>query len=753
VGKTLKERLGLSPVGGALKKLSDLRTEVATAAISVDRRNSLEAIIADHELRLRGTGDRKANIKAFDLAATDIRTKLKQDDDLHGDAIKRLTAKANACETTMFGALRTKVREAGLSSTDLPALAQYDQVYSLAYKTVWDAKTTNDANAAAAEFEKKSDECLRNAQGALAKVDQLIQSGKTRKADEKRIADALAETGVIVDTITLASGSADRAASMVSEKNTLAATYQFGPGDAADGAKKAEALLATAKLAAKQVETETTQALDPLKQRLAKLKQDAESLRKTKMALTGKDVGLGFVLPLPLEGLTAYWERLDANFALADRAIADKLPLSGFPYLESLCVKAETMLQNIRDYDVSKQDHLDEAIAKLADLTKRHRLKFFDTDLLKYNPKNANVLRAQYLNYKEDCDKKTPAEIITYVDDLVEAATKAKTEADRLKLFCEDAAKTLANAQTELKTLDKEIKKLPKDQREGHKTFHGEYAIAVDELKAALDFSNGPDEAKITRQVKLLPALLEQIKPGGTLDQTAFLASQKDGLAQEEQAKTDKKNTRLTVKGVRKLFKETKTAVQEAPLGDLNEIDAIERSLDALEASYKGMQADQVMLRAGTLETKLERLKAIPGGGAVRARGKLDDDRKDFKSALDALTSELGKITAKINSDYDGDGKDEAARLVTAAQSALAPPATAITQAVDIFINNGTPDKLPERLKGREAGLIAIRNYRALITKNSVLAKLDEDDPFTNGALATLRSALNGLELNILRGI
>jgi DNA repair exonuclease SbcCD ATPase subunit len=334
------------------------------------------------------------------------------------------------------------------------------------------------------------------------------------------------------------------------------------------------------------------------------------------------------------------------------------------------------------------------------------------------------------------------------------AAEKAQEKANALKKLCEEtAAAALKTAKGELEALNKAVKKLPKTDSEGHATFHGDYRKSVDELEAALKFSDGPDEAKITKLVQLLPTQLAAIKPGGTLNEQDFLASHKKGL-REEQAEGDaKENAKKKLAEIKKLYETTSKKLSNADPADVNELKSIKRSFDEVSDSFKGLPPEQALQRLGQIETRLRRLIAEPGGSAVRARGNLDKDAAALTNALKKLKDGLDTITQAIASGYDGENKDAAVKLVAQAKAALEAPDAKIQTSVRAFLANTGSEDLPARLKARELGASGVRDYRTLMAKNSVLAKLMADDPFTDGAMTSLRNALNGLELNILRGI
>ena len=195
------------------------------------------------------------------------------------------------------------------------------------------------------------------------------------------------------------------------------------------------------------------------------------------------------------------------------------------------------------------------------------------------------------------------------------------------------------------------------------------------------------------------------------------------------------------------------TYITGADPADVNELKSIKRSLDEASDSLKGIPPEQAVQRLGQIETRLKRLEAEPGGSAVRARGNLDKDAATLTNALKNVKSGLDTITQAITSGYDGENKDAAVKLVAQAKAALEAPDVKIQTSVREFLANTGSEDLPARLKARELGVSGVRDFRTLMTKNSVLAKLMADDPFTDGAMTSLTNALNGLELNILRGI
>ena len=755
----LTEKLDLPRgAGGTRKRLKKLRADVTGAiAITATDRDLMLVTIGQHEQALSNklsSSDKKIAIESAVRAEMTIRRQLKEGGDIRGAALAKIDKKRKECHAAVFAGLIKKVEEAGLRWSALPVLQEYGDARALAGKQVWDAGTPQVANKAADDFVVAADECVRKAKAALTTVDQILETEKKRVANTKRLFEVLADIRRIADEIELATGSPERMAVVSTERDKQYKAALSPSSDPAVGLRAAEVLLGRAQEIAKTVDTETQQALKPLKQRLAKLKTDADNLKQAKVAISREMEEAGFPIPLGLQGLESYWGRVDAKFELADRTIDDKLPASGFDYLESLLGEIEAMLEEIRKFEPQDQDHLDEALSKLSDLTKRHKAKFFDTTLMKYNPKDANVLRMQYNNWQDDCAAMKPGEIITYVDDLVVAAEKAQEKANSLKKLCEEtAAAALKTAKGELEALNKAVKKLPKTDSEGHATFHGDYRKSVDELEAALKFSDGPDEAKITKLVQLLPTQLAAIKPGGTLNEHDFLASHKKGL-REEQAEGDaKENAKKKLAQIKKLYETTSKKLSNADPADVNELKSIKRSLDEASDSLKGIPPEQAVQRLGQIETRLKRLEAEPGGSAVRARGNLDKDAATLTNALKNVKSGLDTITQAITSGYDGENKDAAVKLVAQAKAALEAPDVKIQTSVREFLANTGSEDLPARLKARELGVSGVRDFRTLMTKNSVLAKLMADDPFTDGAMTSLTNALNGLELNILRGI
>ena len=758
-GGPLTEKLDLPRgAGGTRKRLKKLREDVSGAlAITSTNRDLMLGTVGEHEQTLSkklSSSDKKIAIEAAVRAEMAIRRQLKAGNDIRGAALSKIDKKKKECEASVFAGLIKKVEQAGLGWAALPALQEFGDALALATKQVWDADTPQVADKAADDFVTAADECVRKAKAALTTVDQTLATAKKRVADAKRLSDVLTAILRIADEIELATGSPARMAAVSTERQKLFNASLLPASDPALGLRAAEDLLGRAQEIAKTVDTETEQALAPLKQRLAKLKTDADDLRQSKVGGEPLDVGFGIQIPLGLQGLDSYWVRVDAKFELADRTIEDKMPASGFDYLDSLLDEIGAMLDDIRKFEPADQDHLDEALNKLSDLTKRHRAKFFDTTLMKYNPKDANVLRMQYNNWQDDCAAMKPSEIITYIDDLVAAAEKAQEKAKALKKLCEEtAAAALKTAKGELEALNKAVKKLPKTDSEGHATFHGDYRKSVDELEAALKFSDGPDEAKITKLVQLLPTQLEAIKPGGTLNAQDFLASHKKGLREEQDEGDVKQSAKNKLKAVEKLYSTTSKKLSNADPADTNELASIKRSLDEVSDSIKGIQPEQTLQRLGQLETRLKRLEAEPGGAAVRARGNLDKDAASLTDALKNVKLGLDTITQAIASGYDGENKDTATKLVAQAKSALDGPEAKIQTAVHAILANTGSEALQARLKAREMGVSGVRDCRTLMTKNSVLSKLMADDPFTSGAMTSLTNALNGLELNILRGI
>lgn len=733
---------------------NDLQTEIS---LTSGNRDELLKIVQQHQAELRKHGQnssaKKGAIKASKNAEADIRKRIAATSGVRGKAIEVVLAARDKAEKEVFGDLAEQLREAGATPDDIQELAEFHDLTAEAMKSVWAATDKKVAERLAVDYAKQAIKLANNAKQELQTLLNKLEQVKSRQETLKSIGMSLAEANRLLDEVELSTGSANAVDGLRKTCSEIYSKYVRSGSEAlTTGKQEAEELLSQVRDLSRNAEESTDQALRPLQERLTDLKTRSDRLAQDKVSVPKYLEDSGFEIELPFMGLVTYWPQVEAKFDLADRAIADKLPASGISYLEGLLDEIEKMLDAIESFDLSQADALVEAMTSLDGLTKRHKAKFFDTTLQTYCPKDANILRMQYKNIETDCKLMKPAEIVTHVDNLVKAAETAQENAKRLKDFCKKAAEELKDAKKEVSKLNAQVRiSLPDG---GHKTFHGAYRRKVEELEAALAFKNGPDENKIDAILKSLPILLEQLKPAGKIDPEELKRQQTQALTEEEEAEQEKESVKAKLKDLLRLYDKVAGRVETADPGDTNALDSIKRQLDEAKSTVKKMPPDQATIQLAPIESRLRKLDADPRGAAVRARGKLGEDEKDFNNSLDGVLNGLRDIVVKIDDAYDGDKGPDAAQLVEMAVTALQQPKQRIAQTVQVFVDKSDPGPGEQgRRKAREMALGAIRDYRKILTDNAALAKLMENDPFTNGKVEDFSNALNQLELNVLRGI
>jgi hypothetical protein len=669
--------------------------------------------------------------------------------DIRDEAIEKVRKARDEANKNIFTALIKEAEQAGLAPSDVPIIKEWRELSSGAMAAIWRTDDKNEADQIANQFEIAAVHIAGRAGTSRGNISTQMAQAKKKSEDTKAFETLMEGIANDLDKLEVLTGDIDTGSDLRTQQTDLNKRYRTGSNDITEGLERARQLRTTLDNALSEAEKAGEKALEPLKQRFEKQKASKEKLEQVKTRSTDNT---GLDIDLPYLGLSQYWPLVDEKIEMIERLFKDKIPASGASFVEAQLDEVDKMLTEVKNFHLGDDEKLQKAIDEVDDLIKRKKYMFFDTDLQKYLPNDSKVLNAQYESFDKDCAKMKPLEVLAHIESMKKAAETANSRAQMLKTLCETTgADKLKEADKELEAI---VKQIPQGDRGNHKTFHGEYRIARDELAAALKFGGeGPDETKIRALMAKLDILLADIKPGGKYNATEIGKSHKAGLQTEE----DEKQLKLSVKNKRKelseLYKTVEDLVKKAEPGDDAELQAIKRLMKEVNATADKLPPKQALERYEPIQDRLERLQRAPAGMAVLARGKLPEDHKRFVDGLAAAVKDLESLEQTVNDDYTGSGQQELVTLIRNSVSSLYGPEGTIKTAVDGFAANAKAEQLPGRLKARETGLSAIRQYNKLLADDAVITKLIKEKTFSNEGVGKLRGALASLELNLLRGI
>lgn len=435
-------------------------------------------------------------------------------------------------------------------------------------------------------------------------------------------------------------------------------------------------------------------------------------------------------------------------------------------------VEAETLTPKAADEMADKKE-------KAEELSRRSKLFFFDTDLQKYAPRTAALLKAEVGNMKDDTAELSSADKDTRYGEILHAAEQAQKDAADLKDLCTvKAKKVLEDGQRNLKLLD--------GKAEDGK-FYGNYAEAVLDLESELDFGpEGPDRGAIEAAMKALATQWDVLAPGGKPDDKAIKDSNDKGLDSKRDRDKLLNDLKASKGALGDLLKTLKAAVDKAKPGDVNAYGDLVRDreelddrskpvLDALGSGLiKGIKEkigraglDDRNIDGSTAEMKklledyarltkrVTNLTNEPGGRVCLSPEELTKSWEIFDKSLKAAMAELGEVKEaadRLMAGQDGEVAKLKA-LVDNTLKQLGEPQAGIKSAADTLKARSTPEAMPARLKARETGLAAVRRYRDVWRSDPVLTKLRADEAFPHEGIDRLEFAVDNLDLNFNRGI
>lgn len=434
--------------------------------------------------------------------------------------------------------------------------------------------------------------------------------------------------------------------------------------------------------------------------------------------------------------------------------------------------EAETLTPGAADNMAAIKD-------KTEELSRRSRLVFLDTDLQKYAPRTAALLKTEVGKMEADTAKMSSADRDKRYGEVLLAAEQAQKDAADLKDLCTiKAKKALEDGRRNLKLLD---------GKAGGGKSYGTYAEAVHDLDAELDFgAEGPDKGAIEAAVKALATQWAALAPGGKPDDQAITASNDKGLASKgdrDKLLTELKAAKGELEG---LLKTLKAAVDKAKPGDVNAFGDLVRDrkelddrakpvLDALgsgvikgikekiggarldDRNIGGSTAEMKRLLEdyGRLRTRATDLTSEPGGRVCLSPKELTKSWEIFDTSLTTAITELGGLKDAADRLLAGQAGELAKlkALVDNTLKQLREPQGGIRSAADALSAERTPEAMPARLRARETGLAAVRRYRDAWRSDPVLKKLRADEAFPHEGIDRLEFAIDNLDLNFNRGI
>jgi hypothetical protein len=679
-------------------------------------------------------------------AAQQIRTKMQAGVDLRGAALKQYETVREQHNSQVFNPLAAALEKIGARRDTLDIVKAFDDLTASAFADIRSATTTDDANRLAAEYKVAADQMAVTARSGQAEITGKLEGIKTRAANEAKFQEKLAQIAEDLTVFEVTFGNPD--SQQRDTLKTLTANYAPKESDLVAGLREADELAALIAQAIKQADTAATQKLLPLRQELARLKEREVTLQAEKSTSS-----LGGLRKQAFKGLEATWKQIDAKIALVERSLKDSMPITGVPFVQGVIDEIKAMLTTAESFLPSDNDEMAKALEALEKLTKSSSFLFFDTDLKKYLPNDAQVLKVQFDSIDADSAKMTPKQTVAHVNALREAAEIANRRAAALKSLCETATAKLDEGKTIINALNDIVKNAPA-QNAGVTKFAGPFKKTVADLQTALAFDGtGPDEGSIRSLMARFDDQAAEFLTGKQISISNVMRTHQAGAAEDALAKVEKDKVDAKKKAASELLKATEKALAAVNPSDQNELAVLKRQLGEANAASDKVPPESALQRYDALIVRIQRLQDEPGGAAVSARGNLSRARDRFISALSAATKNLSDLAGTIASDYEGPAKGDLTALVTRSLKQIDLPKKQILDGIQGFFDNAEPQMQPGRLKAREVGLTGVRMYRTVLASDPVLVKLAASSAFANDGLGPLAAALGDLELNLLRSI